>query len=289
MQGEGMIRQSSRMSLSNGSSSYLEIIHPDTPRGYFKCALFDFDGTLSLIRRGWREIMVPYFVEEIMACPDAPVKEETEGIVREFVTRLTGKQTIYQCIQLGQTVSRYGGKPKDPLTYKKEYLARLWTRIENSFNSLKDQSRSADEMLLKGSRIFLTALKQRGVKLYLASGTDQVNVLEEATVLGLNDFFEDRIFGAKDNWKEFSKNMIISNIIEENRLKGDGLIVIGDGYVEIEEGKAAGGYVLAVACDEMRAGELDAWKRNRLIEAGADAIIIDYEDTQSIIDYLFPR
>ncbi len=283
-----MIQQSSMISTSNGSSSYFEIIHPDAPRGNFKCALFDFDGTLSLIRRGWREIMVPYFVEEIMACPDAPVKEETESIVREFVTRLTGKQTIYQCIQLGQTVSRYGGRPKDPLAYKKEYLARLWARIEISFNSLKNKSRSSDDLMLKGSRTFLTALKQRGIKLYLASGTDQVNVLEEATVLELNGFFEDRIFGAKDNWKEFSKNMIISNIIEENRLMGDGLIVIGDGYVEIEEGKSAGGYALAVACDEMKAGELDAWKRNRLIEAGADAIIIDYENTQGIINYLFP-
>jgi phosphoglycolate phosphatase len=284
-----MIHQPSIMSPSNASSHYFEIIHPDAPRGNFKCALFDFDGTLSLIRRGWREIMVPYFVEEIMACPNAPVKEETERIVREFVTRLTGKQTIYQCIHLGQTVSKYGGRPKDPLVYKKEYLARLWTRIENSFNSLKNKSRPADDLLIKGSRRFLNALTQRGVKLYLASGTDQVNVLEEAAVLELSDFFEDRIFGAKDNWKEFSKNMIISKIIEENRLMGDGLLVIGDGYVEIEEGKAAGGYALGVACDEMKEGELDPWKRNRLIEAGADAIIIDYDDTQGLMNYLFPE
>ena len=26
-------------------------------------ALFDFDGTISLIRQGWQDIMIPYFVE----------------------------------------------------------------------------------------------------------------------------------------------------------------------------------------------------------------------------------
>ena len=29
----------------------------------FKAAIFDFDGTLSLIREGWDNVMVPYFVE----------------------------------------------------------------------------------------------------------------------------------------------------------------------------------------------------------------------------------
>lgn len=282
-----MIPNQSITSMDSGSNAYFEIIHPNAHRGNFQCALFDFDGTLSLIRRGWREIMVPYFVEEILECPNAPGKDEVEHLVRDFVTTLTGKQTIYQCIQLGKSVSKYGGKPKDPLLYKKEYLSRLWERIENSFNSLKNKSRSADDLLIKGARSFLTALTNNGVKLYLASGTDQVNVYEEATVLELNDFFEDRIFGAKDNWKEFSKNMIISKIIEDNRLQGERLLVVGDGYVEIEEGKAAGGYALGVASDEMSAGGLDPWKRNRLIDAGADAIITDYDNTIGIINYLF--
>jgi len=29
-----------------------------------KYALFDFDGTVSLIREGWQGIMIPYFAEK---------------------------------------------------------------------------------------------------------------------------------------------------------------------------------------------------------------------------------
>ena len=41
-------------------TNYLEIINPDYSRGRFKFALFDFDGTLSLIREGWQKIMDKY-------------------------------------------------------------------------------------------------------------------------------------------------------------------------------------------------------------------------------------
>ncbi len=33
----------------------------------FRYAVFDFDGTLSLIREGWQSIMIPYFASEL-AC-----------------------------------------------------------------------------------------------------------------------------------------------------------------------------------------------------------------------------
>lgn len=39
-----------------------EIIHPDHPRGDFRAAIFDFDGTLSLLRRNWTEVMIPMMV-----------------------------------------------------------------------------------------------------------------------------------------------------------------------------------------------------------------------------------
>ena len=40
----------------------LEIICDRVPRGHIRHALFDFDGTLSLIRAGWQEVMVPQMV-----------------------------------------------------------------------------------------------------------------------------------------------------------------------------------------------------------------------------------
>ena len=38
------------------------------PRPEISHVLFDFDGTLSLIRQGWPEVMVPMFVEMLPRC-----------------------------------------------------------------------------------------------------------------------------------------------------------------------------------------------------------------------------
>ena len=46
---------------------------------------------------------------------------QLEALVVEFVDRLTGKQTIYQMIQLSEEIEKRGGTPKEPLAYKDEY------------------------------------------------------------------------------------------------------------------------------------------------------------------------
>ena len=48
-------------------------------------------------------------------------REQLETLVVEFVDRLTGKQTIYQMIQLSEEVEKRGGTPKPPLAYKDQY------------------------------------------------------------------------------------------------------------------------------------------------------------------------
>lgn len=40
-----------------------EVIRPDLQHGRFRAAVFDFDGTLSLIREDWPEAMIPMMVE----------------------------------------------------------------------------------------------------------------------------------------------------------------------------------------------------------------------------------
>ena len=44
-------------------SAEIEVLRPDLPRGRFRSVLFDFDGTLSLIREGWPQVMIPMMVE----------------------------------------------------------------------------------------------------------------------------------------------------------------------------------------------------------------------------------
>ena len=82
----------------------IEIIHPDIIRGRIRHALFDFDGTLSLIREGWQGVMIPLMVEWLLETPEHESEAELTTVVTEFVTRLTGKQTIYQTIQLAEEI-----------------------------------------------------------------------------------------------------------------------------------------------------------------------------------------
>jgi len=44
--------------------------------------------------------MITFMAQELAACGTAEAPAALQGVVREFVFRLTGKQTIYQMIQL---------------------------------------------------------------------------------------------------------------------------------------------------------------------------------------------
>ncbi len=263
----------------------LEIIRaPETSRR-FRAALFDFDGTLSLVREGWQNIMVPYFRDVLLETMDDA--EEAERIVRDFVDRITGKQTIYQCIQLAKEVEERGGTPLDPLAYKKEYLRRLQERIQSRVDALAAGTASPDDFVVPGARRFLTLLREAGCKLYLASGTDEFYVKQEAELLELTDFFDGGIYGAQDDYKTFSKALVISRLIEINRLDGAELAGFGDGYVEIENVREVGGYAVGVATNEARpGGGVDAWKRGRLLEAGADVIAPDFGEPERLFRFL---
>src|SRR5437867_9644310 len=99
----------------------IEVIHPDLPRGRFRSVLFDFDGTLSLIREGWPQVMIPMMVEVLRETGTNETDTELSAAVEEFVMRLNGRQTIYQMIQLADEVRKRGGTPREPLEYKHRY------------------------------------------------------------------------------------------------------------------------------------------------------------------------
>jgi phosphoglycolate phosphatase-like HAD superfamily hydrolase len=256
--------------------------------GNFKFALFDFDGTISLIREGWQKIMLPMMLELLMQTPQHESEPEIALIIRKFVTELTGKQTIYQMIRLGEEISRRGGAPLDPMVYKNEYHARLLDRIKDRISDLEQKKISPESMAVPGSIEFVKQLHANGIKCILASGTDEKYVLHEADLLGLCPYFES-IFGAQDDYKNFSKKMVIDKIIQTYHLSGDEFISFGDGYVEIENTKSVSGVAVGVATNEADRYGIDEWKRNRLIAAGADLIIPDFRETDFLINYFFPR
>ncbi len=265
----------------------IEIIASDIPKGRFRYALFDFDGTLSLIREGWQDIMVPYFVECLQETSTNEREEELEQLVKEFVMRLTGKQTIYQTIQLKEEIEKRGGTAKDPLEYKHIYLDRLWQRIHNRVDGLKSGELDPADYVVPGSYELLEGLKARGLTLYLASGTDLPYVKDELATLKMDPYFGPHVYGALDDYKNFSKKMIIQKILKENHLSGPELLTFGDGYVEIEDTKAVEGVAVGVASDEAGRVEVDGWKRTRLINAGADLIVPHYGEWEKLLEFLF--
>jgi len=267
----------------------IEIVRPRTFGQVPQHALFDFDGTLSLIREGWMEIMLPLLTAHLLPYAKAGETAESIGsLVRNFVTELTGKQTIYQMMRLAEEIRLRGGVPADPQAYKAEYHDRLMARIDSRRKGLADGSVPRDDLLVPGSLEILENLRERGTAIYIASGTDEHYVLEEARLLGLDEFAPGRIYGAQADHASFSKELVIQRILKENAVDGAALIAFGDGYVEIADCKAVGGVAVAVASDETaRSGTCDAWKRERLIGAGADFVIPDFRESSALLDYIW--
>ena len=250
--------------------------------------LFDFDGTLSLIREGWPDVMVPMMVEVLRATGTDESPRALHELAFEFVMQLNGKQTIYQMIRLAEEVRKRGGRPEEPLVYKQRYHDLLIERIAGRCEALRSGRVPPEEMLVPYSLDIIENLRRRDVQLYVASGTDETYVLEEARLLGLDRHFGTRIYGARDDYRTYSKAMVIERILTENRVDGPSLLGFGDGYVEIRNIKSAGGTAVAVASDEAtRSGKPDAWKRDRLIGVGADLVIPDFRDYRPLVAYLW--
>src|SRR5207237_338042 len=145
-------------------------------------------------------------------------------LVYDDIMRLNGKQTIYQMMQLAERIKERGGEPREPLWYKKEYLRRLNERIRSRLDEIRERKASADRYLVHGARVVLEELRARGLALYLASGTDEEFVKEEAALLDVARYFGERIYGAKDDYKSFSKKMVIERILRENSITGERLL-----------------------------------------------------------------
>jgi phosphoglycolate phosphatase len=265
----------------------IEVLRRDLPRGRFRSVLFDFDGTLSLIREGWPQVMIPMMVGALRATGTKESDAELTTAVEEFVMRLNGRQTIYQMIQLADEVRRRGGTPLEPLAYKHRYHDLLMERIQERLINLALGTAAPADWTVPGSHALLEELRRRGLALYLASGTDLKYVRREAELLGLAPFFGEHIYGALDDYQSFSKKMVIERILNEHQLHGEELLGFGDGFVEIEEIKQVGGVAVAVASDEVKRRGIHAWKRDRLVRAGADIVIADYRQQERLLPYLF--
>ena len=267
----------------------IEIIHEIEPAN-IQHALFDFDGTISIIRDGWQSIMVPMMVDVLLKETQTDeTPEALEQVVVEFVDNLTGKQTIYQMMQLCEEVEKRGGVPKQPLEYKDLYNSLLLPTVDERIAKLERGEIEAADLRVPMSLEFLQSLQKRGIKRYLASGTDVEFVRHEAELLGAASYFDGGIFGALREYQNFSKAMVIQGILDDFNLTGSELLVVGDGSVEIENAKAVGATAVGVNSAENNRYQMNADKRGRLLNAGADILIPDFRDGDRLLTYLFDR
>ena len=264
-----------------------EILNPEADAAGARVGLFDFDGTLSLIRAGWFDVMVPMMVEELASLGTGESDEDLTAIVEEYVGQLTGRQTIYQMIEFADQVRRRGGTPREPLEYKHRYLDLLMDKISHRREALRAGQVDPDEMMVPGGRRLLEALRDRDMTLFLASGTDQPFMREEAALLGISHFFGGGIYGALDDYESFSKKILVEQIIRDSDFQGSEFIGFGDGFVEIEVVKSVGGHALGMATDEPDCLEIDPVKRERLAGVGADWIAPNFNAHNELMAAMF--
>ncbi len=267
----------------------IEQIRPGASAAHARFVIFDFDGTISLIRAGWVEVMVPMMVELLAELKTGESEQQLSAIVEEFVGRLTGKQTVYQMIELARQIELRGGKPLDPLVYKRMYLSRLDDKIRDRIQALRDGNASPEKYLVPGARAMIESLYDRGLTMFLASGTDQEYMRDEARLLDVDRYFKGGVFGALDDYKSFSKKILIQKVIADQNCRGEEFLGFGDGYVEIENVREVGGTAVGVATDEPDCQIVDEWKRKRLTSVGADFIIPNYLCHKELLSLLFPN
>jgi phosphoglycolate phosphatase len=261
-----------------------ELIRPDLPRGGYKAVLFDFDGTLSLLREGWSGIMGAMMVEALVRSNTRETEAELTVLVDDFVMALNGRPAIFQMARLVEEIRARGGVPDVPDAYLREYDDRLMRVVRERVRDIQEGGTPPERWSVPGSHRFLDALRTRGLKLYLASGTLLQHVRAEADLLGLTPYFGPEVH-APDGGRDFSKRAVIERVLTENGLRGEQLLGFGDGVVETEEVRRVGGTAVAVASGLEAAG-INRWKRDRLVPAGADLVIPDYRSHSRLVAWL---
>ncbi|HLP71938.1 MAG TPA: PfkB family carbohydrate kinase [Bacteroidales bacterium] len=254
--------------------------------------IFDHDGTVSTMREGWEQIMEPVMINAIFGRSYENAEEidfsRVRTRVREFIDLTTGIQTISQMHGLVSLVKEFGFVTgKDILTpegYKKLYNDELMKMVSERESRFRRGELNLSDLTIKNSVIFLKLLAGKGLKLYLASGTDTGDVINEARALGYEKLFEGRIYGSVGDINNDAKKVVLDRILDEiGPAASSKVVTFGDGPVEIRETKKRGGLTVGVASHELRRYGLNLHKRERLIKAGADFIIPDFTQFEQLM------
>lgn len=264
-------------------------------------ALFDHDGTVSTLRQGWESVMEPMMIRAILGeqynTVNTALFDTVQQKVRHYIEQSTGIQTIAQMDALVGMVGSFDVVPiedrLDAWGYKRTYNDDLMRMVDDRIQRLDRGELMPDDFIMKGAVEFIRHLRDKGIVVYLVSGTDESDTRREAQRLGYADLFDGGIFGAQPGSRADMKQEIIRDVIA--KIRGNSstandtasvFIVIGDGPVEIRLGRRHGGLTLGVASNEERRFGVNLQKRRRLIRAGAHCVVPDFTQWQQIAYHL---
>ena len=185
-------------------------------------------------------------------------------------------------------------EPQEYLDYLAEKTPKLFWVYEQVLNrfcrdkNLAEAKKNPEKFLIKGSMEFMNYLHSKGIKNYFVTGAvvdksivPPMGMYEE--VLGLNfkigegEQVED-ILGS--TWDEkIPKDEVMRRLVKELGIKGENVLVIGDGRSEISAGVALGAVTVSILPE-------NATRQRELhTELGTNMIISDYtsDDLKEII------
>jgi bifunctional ADP-heptose synthase (sugar kinase/adenylyltransferase)/phosphoglycolate phosphatase-like HAD superfamily hydrolase len=275
--------------------SEIEIINKWPADLSIRYAIFDNDGTISTLREGWEHIMAPMMIKAILGEKyheaDPALYAKVKKTVTELIDKTTGVQTLRQMQLLIALIRESGIVPEDKILdesgYKEIYNHDLLEMVKKREEKLRTGELSVDDFTIKNSIPFLGKFYDKGIKLYLTSGTDEADVRHEAAILGYDHFFEGRIFGALGDINKEAKKMVLERILSSiGDSEAASIVTFGDGPVEIRETCKRGGRTAGVASSELRRYGLNEAKRTRLIKAGADIVFPDFSQPELLYQLL---
>lgn len=259
----------------------IEIIN--RPSAAPRLAAIDFDGTMSLIRIGWQQVM--HGVMHAALLPHYPDSARLDNEVYTYIARSTGQPSIIQMAWVDEQVILHGGPARGAQAYLDLFSHAMRDRIDHKVASIHDDA-SADALMVPGARAFLQLLADHHVHLALVSGTEHIHLLRESAALRIDYFFDAGIHGPGPHHPGFTKGDAMAALIDTYQIAPGRFLSVGDGPVEIMAGKSLAGYSLAVASHEASGG-LDDDKRRHLIAAGADAVVANLVDIHGFRILLF--
>lgn len=276
-------------------NSEIEVINEWVQPLNIKHAIFDHDGTISTLREGWEHIMQPMMMKAILGDhfqdADEALYHKVYSRVDDFIDKTTGIQTLVQMKGLVELVKEFGLVPEDQILdefgYKEIYNDELLKMVKEREIKLTRGELSIEDFTLKNAVLLLEKLYKAGVKLYLASGTDEIDVRNEARIMGYDHLFEGGIYGAVGDVTKEAKKIVLDRILNTiGDSKNGQVAAFGDGPVEIRETRKRGGLTIGIASNEMKRHSLNESKRSRLIKAGADIVIPDFSQLSKLLQLL---